>query len=81
MPINDNVLGNLINNFTIPVLRSKTSEVEVLFFASRGTRGLVLKKKRKRKRKTERDGTVQQYEAGSSIVQLHIRELITGKNQ
>ena len=53
MRINDNVLGNLINNLTIPVLRSKTSEVEVLFFASRDTRGLVLKKKRKRK--TERE--------------------------
>ena len=57
MPINDNVLGNLICNFIIPVLRSKTSEVEVslreIMCSSRDTGGLVLKKKIEKEKQRE----------------------------
>ena len=73
MPINDNVLGNLINNFTIPVLRSKTSEVEVLFFASRDTRGLVLKKKKKKKNRERRNcSTIRSRKFNSSVAYSRI---------
>ena len=59
MPINDNVLSNLIYNFIIPVRRSKTSEVEVslreILSSSRDISGLVLKKKIEKKKSGERE--------------------------
>ena len=59
MPINDNVLSNLIFNFIIPVRRSKTSEVEVslreILSSRRDISGLVLGKKIEKEKQRENE--------------------------